>query len=444
MFSNFGIKERDYRLFLVSDHKLKTILLESGFTFGSNLEMKVNMPLNIGVDYHCVGKIVVKKGSCFVDCLAGNLWVDGTLLVQGQSIPLHSFSIIRLCDDNGRIYRFSALIWNGLEEDVCWKKVSNDSLSRFSLDLSKMRDGDVWTNDSFVFVCLEQEIIYCEKRVVEMVEEPVSSINQGNLLIDIHKVEVGSFQKKTILKDIHLCLKPGKMYFVFGGSGAGKTTFLEAVTGMIESDTVVKLGNVDLLKNPAYRRSISFTPQLSETHYRREDTVFHTLDDALRLESDLSASERKSRILEILDRMDMSDVLKSRCSSLSGGQQKKLSIALESISNPPIMFLDEPDSGVNGGKVLDVIHDLRKIANEGKIVCAISHMPDRLKDIFDDIIIMGKSSEDCGRLCYFGDMREALSYFECETYDDLDKKLSDSKIVDYYVEKYGSNVLKGE
>ena len=97
---------------------------------------------------------------------------------------------------------------------------------------------------------------------------------------------------------------------------------------------------------------ITLAPQSPDEHYRMEDTVYKNLEDAAKLYGPSELAEnpelRKEEVLSVLKKLDLESVKGSKCSSLSGGQKKKLTIAMEYITRPEILFMDEPDSGVDG------------------------------------------------------------------------------------------------
>ena len=104
---------------------------------------------------------------------------------------------------------------------------------------------------------------------------------------------------------------------------------------------------------------------------------------------------------------------------LSGGQKKRLSIALEFISNPSLFILDEPDSGLDGVMARELMEQLRLIADQGKIVIVITHTPDRVIDLFDDVIVLAKDSNRTGRLAFFGSIEEARNFFGKQTMEQI-------------------------
>ena len=96
---------------------------------------------------------------------------------------------------------------------------------------------------------------------------------------------------------------------------------------------------------------------------------------------------------------------------LSGGQRKRLSISMEFISDPTLFILDEPDSGLDGVVARSLFKQLRAIADEGKIVIVITHTPDRVIDLFDDVIVLAKDQRRTGRLAFYGAIKDAYEFF---------------------------------
>ena len=228
------------------------------------------------------------------------------------------------------------------------------------------------------------------------------------------------FQKKYLLRDIHMNIEPGHMVLLLGGSGAGKTTFLNAVNGYEKARATVTLNGGDVYGDyKKMKYEVGFVPQ--QELMRGKDTVLHTLMDAsrLRLPSEISAADRKARVAEVMDIFGLTPVRSSLVDKLSGGQKKRLSIAMEFISNPSLFILDEPDSGLDGVMARELMQQLRMIADQGKIVIVITHTPDRVIDLFDDVIVLAKDANRTGRLTFFGPIDEARSFFDKSTMEQI-------------------------
>ena len=233
------------------------------------------------------------------------------------------------------------------------------------------------------------------------------------------------FKKKYLLRDIHMYIQPGHMVLLLGGSGAGKTTYLNAVNGYEKAKAEVVLNGTNMYKHyKEMQYDIGFVPQLDLM--RGSDSVYNTLIDAasLRLPKDFSSADRKARVEEVMSIFGLTPVKNNLVSKLSGGQRKRLSIAMEFISNPSLFILDEPDSGLDGVMARELFQQLRKIADQGKIIIVITHTPDRVIDLFDDVIVLAKDAKRTGRLAYFGPIAEAREFFGKEKMEEIVKSIN--------------------
>ena len=169
---------------------------------------------------------------------------------------------------------------------------------------------------------------------------------------------------------------------------------------------------------------IGFVPQLDLM--RGSDSVYRTLADAatLRLPSDFTRDEREARVNEVMEIFGLMPVRNNLVVKLSGGQRKRLSIAMEFISNPTLFILDEPDSGLDGVMARELFQQLRQIADQGKIIIVITHTPDRVIDLFDDVIVLAKDSKRTGRLAWFGPIEEARKFFGKEKMEEIVKSVN--------------------
>lgn len=246
------------------------------------------------------------------------------------------------------------------------------------------------------------------------------------LTVDIRSRWVNIFfRKKVLLRDIHLSIAPGHMVLLLGGSGAGKTVFLDAISGYEKADADILLSGGNIYKQ--YKKMqylVGYAPQ--KDTMRGMDTIYNTLMDAarLRLPQDTRASERRDRVEEVMGIFGLTPSRGSLIDKLSGGQKKRVSIAMELLSNPSLFILDEPDSGLDGVMARELMKALRGIADQGKIIIVITHTPDRVIDLFDDVIVLAKDSKRIGRLAYFGPIDEAKCFFDRDSMEEVVKTIN--------------------
>ena len=246
---------------------------------------------------------------------------------------------------------------------------------------------------------------------------------ENGLTVNLKTRDTWDFlQKRTLLRDIHMTLRPGRMVLLLGGSGAGKTTLINAIIGYEKANAHVTLDGRDVYREyEQMKYEIALVPQ--QDLIRNDDTVQKTLRDAaiLRLPEGITKSEINKRVDEVLKIFGLDPIRMSEVEKLSGGQKKRLSIAMEFISDPELFVLDEPDSGLDGVLARDLMERLHRIARDGKIVIVITHSPDRVADLFDDIIVLAKDAEKTGRLVFFGPVEEAKAFFETDRMENIVK-----------------------
>jgi len=268
---------------------------------------------------------------------------------------------------------------------------------------------------------------------------------EDNLSVNIRTRTAKDFiYTKTLLKDIHLSIPKGHMVLLLGGSGAGKTTFLNAVTGYEKADADIEIGSGNVYKDyEKMKYDIGFVPQ--QDLMRGNDTVYRTVADAahLRLPTSLTSAQKKEKIDAVIERFGLRSVRNSLVEKLSGGQRKRLSIAMEFISDPTLFILDEPDSGLDGVVARNLFESLRGIADQGKIVIVITHTPDRVIDLFDDVIVLAKDADRTGRLAYYGPVSKVYDYFGKEKIEQIllainQKDEGGEGKADYYVSRYAA------
>ena len=256
------------------------------------------------------------------------------------------------------------------------------------------------------------------------------------------------FHKKYLLRDINFYIKPGRMVLLLGGSGAGKTTLLNAIIGYEKAKADVILNGTNVYEK--YRKMIyevGFVPQ--QNLIRGKDTIEHTLLDTakLRLPSNVNAKERRDRVNEVMDIFGLTPSKTHFVDKLSGGQKRRLSIAMELLSNPSLFILDEPDSGLDGVMARELMTQLRSVADQGKIVIVITHTPDRVIDLFDDVIVLAKDSHRTGRLAFFGEIDEARSFFGKDSMEKIVQSINSTSVggegrADEFVLKYATEQNK--
>ncbi len=225
----------------------------------------------------------------------------------------------------------------------------------------------------------------------------------------------GNKQKK-INNDISFSVNSGEFVAIIGGSGAGKSTLLNCLCGCSKiSSGNVTINGEDLTENfTALKDLIGYVPQ--------QDIVYKDLtlermlyySAKLRMASDITDAEFNQRIQSALDMVELSEYRGTMIRSLSGGQKKRASIAVELLSDPKLFFLDEPTSGLDPGTERNLMKTLKTMSQNGKTVVLVTHTPLNLH-LCDKVVVLGKG----GRLCYCGSPGNARRYFGVQEFTDI-------------------------
>ena len=223
----------------------------------------------------------------------------------------------------------------------------------------------------------------------------------------LHLKRLGT--KQTILiNDISLVIPPRKFVAVVGGSGAGKSTLMDALNGLRPAqEGIVYYNGKDYYRHlAAFSSQLGYVPQDDIIH--RDLTVERALYYAakLRLPEDFNRAQIRERIDAVLEDVEMKHRRHMLVSKLSGGQRKRVSIALELLANPNVFFLDEPTSGLDPGLDRKMMLLLRRLADKGHTIVLVTHATNNINSC-DYICFLAQG----GHLAYFGPPNEAKTYF---------------------------------
>jgi ABC-type multidrug transport system ATPase subunit/pSer/pThr/pTyr-binding forkhead associated (FHA) protein len=213
-----------------------------------------------------------------------------------------------------------------------------------------------------------------------------------------------------------MSIKIPKKEFValMGPSGCGKSTLLKALNGdnpatggqVVINGLVLNSANFDFIK-----RSIGYVPQDDIVH--KELTVNDTLyySAKLRMADDVTNKEINKRINEVLSNLNINtkEIRNTRVGKLSGGQRKRVSIAVELLNNPSILFLDEPTSPLDPETIAEFLACIQRLVKNGTSVLMVTHKPEDLSYV-DKVIFLSKG----GYHTYYGEPKNLLSYFKKE------------------------------
>lgn len=215
--------------------------------------------------------------------------------------------------------------------------------------------------------------------------------------------------QQFLLKTLSLTLQAGEFMGIIGPSGAGKSTLLKAIRQLIPlHNGKVLLSGENVAQHPTLLKEIGFVPQ--DDVLIPELTVAENLlyAAALRLPADWPDSARQERLDELLHRLRLSEHRDNPCNKISGGQRKRVNLALELMLEPSFLLADEVCSGLSALDTDNILQHLRNIADSGKGVMLTIHSPDiEALEIMDTLLVLDVG----GLIAYYGPAAEALRYF---------------------------------
>jgi ABC-type multidrug transport system ATPase subunit/pSer/pThr/pTyr-binding forkhead associated (FHA) protein len=228
-------------------------------------------------------------------------------------------------------------------------------------------------------------------------------------------------QGKTILNGIDLVINPREFVALVGGSGTGKSTLLKALSGVSPATAGAILVNGDDLYTNfnLYRTMMGYVPQDDIIHGGL--IVRQALQYAAQLRlPDADHTDIQARIDNVLDRVGMTAHADTTIRDLSGGQRKRVSIAVELLAEPWIFFLDEPTSGLDPGLEKLMMDTLRQLADEGRTIVLVTHATNNIMSNCDQVAFLAQG----GRLAYFGPPNQASQFFGVDDFADIYTHLS--------------------
>jgi ABC-2 type transport system ATP-binding protein len=219
------------------------------------------------------------------------------------------------------------------------------------------------------------------------------------------------YNEKTAVDKLNLTIEQGELFSLLGVNGAGKTTAIKMLSCLIKptSGDAVLLGD-SIITNPiAVKQKINVSPQ--ETAVAPNLTVKENLETIAGLYgSDRKEAARKTS--EMIEGFDLSEVANSKAKTLSGGWQRRLSIAMALISNPQILYLDEPTLGLDVLARRDLWSIIEKL--KGKVTIILTtHYLEEAEALSDRIAIMAR-----GQLKAVGTAKELMTKTKKDKFED--------------------------
>jgi ABC-2 type transport system ATP-binding protein len=202
--------------------------------------------------------------------------------------------------------------------------------------------------------------------------------------IRVHALE-RSYDELRVLRGVDFEVARGGIFALLGSNGAGKTTVVRILSTLLKPEAgTVTVDGFDVATQPAnVRESISLTGQ------------FAAVDEILTGRENLILMARLRRVKDagqvaddLLDRFSLTDAAKRRVATYSGGMRRRLDIAMSLIGNPPVIFLDEPTTGLDPQSRVEVWNSVKQLAGRGTTVLLTTQYLDEAEQLADRIAIL--------------------------------------------------------
>ena len=221
-----------------------------------------------------------------------------------------------------------------------------------------------------------------------------------------YRIDVRDLWLKGRINGTNISIEPGQLVAFVGGSGTGKSSLLTTIVGQnlgYEGQILIN-GNELRESYSSLKQEIGFVPQ---------DDVVHldlTVEEVLRYSARLKLpdiEQQRAAVERVLGELEMNHRRKALVRELSGGQRKRVSIGVELIADPRILFLDEPTSGLDPGLDKRMMELLRSFADAGRTVALVTHATNNVM-LSDQVVFLGRG----GYLCYAGPPEKCLDHFK--------------------------------
>lgn len=232
---------------------------------------------------------------------------------------------------------------------------------------------------------------------------------------DMH-VQIGESGEEPQL-DVRVgACRVGRLTAIMGPSGAGKTMLMSSLRGQFEADGGAKI-RARVFVDGRPRDDASFGRMCAFVAQQDALPAISTVEEAVLLSAQLrltgSKREKEKVVARAIEDLGLEGVRKNliggaRTRGLSGGEMRRVSVAIEMVTDPALLLLDEPTSGLDSSTATSTMQAVSRLAHKGRTVVATIHQPNSdLVALFDDLILLAK-----GKPVYYGPYQDAVHYFE--------------------------------
>jgi len=194
-----------------------------------------------------------------------------------------------------------------------------------------------------------------------------------------------SYKNLNVLQGVNLSVERGSIFALLGSNGAGKTTLIKILTTLLKQDGGTAIVNgFDVASKPArVRQSLSLTGQSAAV-----DEMLTGRENLIMIARLRHVKQPRQVADELLTRFGLSDAANRRASTYSGGMRRRLDLAMSLVGTPPILFLDEPTTGLDPEARIEVWKMVKELADGGITVFLTTQYLDEAEQLADHIAIL--------------------------------------------------------
>ena len=241
-------------------------------------------------------------------------------------------------------------------------------------------------------------------------EEPVPTVSIQ--VADLHK----SYKKLDVLKGVNFTVERGSIFALLGSNGAGKTTLIKILTTLLKQDSGTAIVNgFDVASKPDHvRQSLSLTGQFAAV-----DEMLTGQENLIMIAKLRHIKHPRQVADELLTRFGLSEAANRRASTYSGGMRRRLDLAMSLVGTPPILFLDEPTTGLDPEARIEVWKAVKELADGGITVFLTTQYLDEAEQLADRIAILHE-----GKIIANGTLAELKKLFPPAQKEYVEKQLT--------------------
>lgn len=332
--------------------------------------------------------------------VAGEGWKK--VVVGGQPLVVGRSSQNDIILNHPSVSKFHAKFWK-VDKQAYLEDLKSSNGTRLN---GKMIRGRVGLHDYDVVEILDYQLLYYDGILYYLTKV------EGIHLVATDVFKTVNKGKKCLLNHVNLDIESNDFIAIIGGSGAGKTTLMNAISGFDQDfKGRVLFNGIDMRHEfNSLKDMIGYVPQ-QEIIY--ENLTLHNMlyyTAKMKMPKDTDKKEIENRIHEVLSMVELEAHQNTYIRKLSGGQKKRASIAVELLADPKLFFLDEPTSGLDPGTEKNLMEMLNRLSKtRDKTTVIVTHTTQNLH-LCDKVVFMGPG----GYLCFYGTVEQAKMFFQTD------------------------------